>query len=93
MVVATLVLGLKSDSRIKMYYTKTKLTVDQILLAIVADNLQFLAWTKTKDAQKGRYTKKSILKILQGEYEKETDDLASFSTVEEYERYMNQFKE
>mgnify|MGYP003294857480 CR=1 FL=1 len=69
----------------------TKLTIEQMMMAIIADNLQFLSWTKTKDAKHGKYKQKSILKMLQGEYDKTKDDLISFKTVEEYEEYMKQF--
>lgn len=91
--VATLILGLRDNSRVKMKLSNTKLTVEQMLLAIVADNLQYIAWTKTKDARKGRYKNKSILKTLQGEYQNGNgkDDLMSFKTVEEFEEYMTQF--
>lgn len=74
-----------------MKVSNAKITVDQIIMAIIADNLQFISWTKTKDAKHGRYKQKSILKTLNGEYDKEKDDLISFKTVEEYEEYMKQF--
>lgn len=88
---ATLLLGLRDNSRVKMHFADAKITLEQTLLSIIADSLQFLAWTKTKDAKHGKYNKKSILKILQGEYKKEKDDLMSFETIEEYEEYMKQF--
>lgn len=88
--VATFVVGLRDNSRVKMKMTETKLTVEQILLAIIADCLQFIAWTKTKESRKGKYKQKSILKTLQGT-EKKKDDLISFASVEEFESYMSQF--
>lgn len=89
--VATLLIGLRDNSRVKMKVNDTKLTIDQMMMAMVVDNLQFLSWTKTKDARHGKYKQKSILKTLMGEYEKQKDDLISFETVEEYEEYMKQF--
>lgn len=74
-----------------MRVSGTKLTTEQMLLAIIADGIQFLGWTKTKDARHGKYNQKSILKALQGEYEQKQDNLVSFKTVEEYEEYMKQF--
>lgn len=74
-----------------MKMSGAKITLEQMMMAIIADNLQFLSWTKTKDAQHGKYKNKSILKTLNGEYEKEKDELISFKTVEEYEEYMKQF--
>lgn len=89
--VAVLVFGLNDNSRIKKRYSNSKISVDQILMAMVVDDLNFLAWTKTRDAKHGKYKQKSILKTLQGEYEKPKEDLISFKTVEEYEEYMKQF--
>lgn len=88
---AILVLGLRENSRVKMKMSGTRLNTEQILLAMMADSLQFLAWSKTKDAKKGKYKNKSILKTLQGEYQKNKDDLQSFESPEEFERYMSQF--
>lgn len=89
--VAVLCFGLRDNSRVKMKMSGAKLTVEQMLMAIMADSLQFLSWTKTKDAQHGRYKQKSILKTLMGEYDKQKDDLISFSSIEEYEEHMKQF--
>ena len=74
-----------------MHYTASRLTLNQVLMAMILDNLNFLAWAKTKDAKHGRYSKKSVLKLLQGEYEQKKDDLEVFETIEEYEEYMKQF--
>lgn len=90
---AVLVFGLNENSRIKKKYSKSKISVEQTLLAMMVDDLNFIAWTKTKDAKHGKYKQKSVLKILQGEYDKEKDDLQSFKTIEEYEDYMKQFIE
>lgn len=89
--VAVLLLGLRDDSRVKMKLSGNRITLEQMLMAIMADNLKFLSWTKTKDAKKGVYKEKSILKALMGEYDHENDNLVSFKTVEEYEAYMKQF--
>jgi len=89
--VAALVLGLGNDSRVKMKLSNRVITTQETLLAIIADSAQFLAWSKTKDAKRGHYKQKSILKILQGEYDKPKEELQSFKTVEEFEEYMNSF--
>lgn len=88
---AVLFSGLRDNARTKMKMSGTRITIEQMLLAIIADGIQFLGWTKTKDAKHGKYKQKSILKTLQGEYDKPKDDLISFKTVEEYEEYMQQF--
>lgn len=92
LLVATFVLGLRGDSRVKMRISESKLSVEQILLAMIVDNLNFQSWTYTKDARKGKtYKEKSVLKTLNGEYEEKKDDLISFETAEEFEQYMSQF--
>lgn len=91
---ATLVFGLREDSRLKRKIANNKLTLEQTLQAMLVDAVQFLCWTHTKDASKGRaYKQKSVLKTLNGEYEKEKDELQSFETIEEFEQYMAQFNE
>lgn len=63
------------------------------MLAVIADRLNFIAWSKTKDAQKGRkYKEKSFYEILT-QKEKPKDDLMLFDTVEEYEEYMRRRNE
>lgn len=89
--VATLVLGLSTNSRTKMKLTGQRLTAEQMLLAMMADSLQFLAWSKTKEAKRGRYSKKSILKTLLGEDDDKKDELQPFRTPEELEAYLNGF--
>lgn len=89
--VAALVLGLPDESRVKMKLSGQKITLNQTLMAMMVDSLQFIAWTKTKEAKNGRYKQKSVLKTLMGEYDKAKDELESFSSVEEFEAYMNGF--
>lgn len=87
--VATLVLGLRDDSRIKKKISDTKISLDEMLLALMVDNLQFISWTKTKSAQKGHGKPESLFKKLMGLDEKKPkDDLMTFATVEEYKAYI-----
>lgn len=69
--IATLCMGLRDDSRIKMKISNSRVTLSQALWARIADELTFLSWTKTKDAQKGRNRPASILKMLTEEKEVE----------------------
>lgn len=85
--VSTLFLGLPADSRTKRKLTGAKLTTEEMLLAAIFDQVQFLCWTKTKDAQHNRNRPKSLLKKLMGE-EDNKEELMSFATPEEYEEYM-----
>lgn len=55
---------------------------DTILLAGILDGINFLAWSKTKDAEKGRNRPKQILSMLLGNKEK----LQTYATGEEFEK-------
>lgn len=92
--VAVLVLGLRDDSRVKRKLSGNKLTLEQTFMAMMVDSLRYLCWTNSKDAHKGRpYKEKSVLKTLNGDYEKNKDELESFETIEEFEAYMAQFED
>lgn len=86
--VSTLVLGLNDDSRIKRKLSDSKLSLTEMLLALICDALHFLAWTKTKSAQKNQNRPESIFKKLMGKENKVKDSLMSFATVEEYKAYI-----
>jgi len=81
--VATLCFGLKDDSRVKMHFSNSKITLTQTLLARMADELSFQSWAKTKDGQKNRNRPESILEALTKE-KKDVDELVSFKTAEEF---------
>ena len=66
--VATLLLGLRENSRVRMHVSGSRLTLDQMMEAAILDELRFLSWTKTKHGR--RYNQKRVLKALQGDYEK-----------------------
>ena len=85
--VGTLVYGLKDDSRVKMFFSGAKIPIDRLLQAKIADELAFLSWTKTKDAQKGKGRPKSILQTMLGNNKKE--EYATFETMEEFQEMWN----
>lgn len=92
--VATLVLGLHDDSRIKRKITGCKLTLEQMLMASMVDNLQFISWTKTKAAQKGHSRPESVLNKLLGSGKKNpNDELMSFESPAEYEEWRRKKRE
>lgn len=72
--IGVLCMGLRDNSRVKMKVGETKITLEQALLGRIADELAFISWSKTKDAQKGRNRPASILKMLTEE--KETQGFA-----------------
>lgn len=83
MLVATLLVGLPDDSRVKMAISGQKLTLEQNLLARLADSVNFLAWAQTEDAQKNRNRPKSILEMLFGNDKKEKLESLTADTFHE----------
>ena len=79
--VATLSFGLRDNSRVKMKLSNSKITLEQMLLARMTDELTFQSWSKTKDGQKNRNRPDSILKSL---LEEKKDETVSFSTPEDF---------
>lgn len=69
-----------------MHLSGAKLTTPEMMQALIVDSLQFLCWTKTKNARKGTNKPKSLYASLVGA--KKRDELMSFSTPEEYEAYI-----
>lgn len=87
--VATLAVGLRDDSRIKMRLKDSKLTLEQGLLALILDALRINNWMHTKDAQKKRNMPKSLYRQLLGleEAGEKKYDLRHFDSLEEYEAW------
>lgn len=83
MMVATLCMGLRDDSRVKMKLSGAKITLTQVLLARIADELSFQSWAKTKDGQKNRNRPKSILRELT---EEKKDRVESFRTEDDFKQ-------
>lgn len=82
--VATLSIGLRGDSRIKLAAAGTKLSLTDTLLATVADYLALILWAKTKDGQKNRNRPKSIRDALENGNNK-GNDIIGFNSPEEFE--------
>lgn len=69
---AVLAYGLKDDSRIKMVLSGKRVSTDTFLLGVIADRINWLSWTKTKDGSRGRNRPQSILdQLLNGQKQKE----------------------
>lgn len=67
-----------------MDISESKLTLEQTLLARMADDLCFQSWAQTKDGQKNRNRPQSILKSL---LEDKTEDKAEvFTNPEEFNK-------
>lgn len=86
---ATLVTGLPGTARIMKKKGNLKITLDQALLARLIDDLEILMWSMQK--RKGAKPKSVYKKLT--EDKKEKDELLSFSSPEEYERWVAKKKE
>jgi len=82
---ATLSVGLRDNSRIKMLMRGETITKTEMLLAAMVDRLSFLLWMQTEDAINGINRPVSLLDQLLGVAE--TDgDIESFDTPEAFEK-------
>ena len=84
--VATLTFGLSDNSRTKRKLSKQKLSLEEMLLAIIADRLGILVWQPTKDGHKGRNQPKSIFKDLTEE-KKAKEELETFQSADDFEEW------
>lgn len=84
--VATLTFGLSENSRTKRKLSKQKVSLEEMLLAIIADRLGILVWQPTKDGHKGRNQPKSIFKDLTEE-KKAKEELQTFQSAEDFEEW------
>ena len=82
--------GLKENARIKMKLAGVKVTLEDMLLASIADHTKLLTWMQTEDARKGKNRPKTILPRLLGEEERK---IISFETGEEFEKEWKRLTE
>lgn len=83
---ATLAVGLRDDSRIKMHMHGTKISRIETLLAAAVDRLSMLWWAKTEDARNNANRPKSMLSILIGDPEnQENGNVEAFESGDEFE--------
>ncbi len=80
--VATLVVGLRDDSRIKMKFTDNVISFNQIIMVSILDHLKMLVWLNSDEGSKGTNKPKSLLKELL----KDKEDTQTFSSPEEFEQ-------
>ena len=84
--VATLSVGLRDDSRIKLKMMDEKLSLRDFLLASIMDRLSLLVWFQTKDGQEGNNRPAMMVDALMGKTNDNESDIESFESVEEFER-------
>ena len=88
---ATLVCGLRENSRIKVKISEMNATPEMIMSAIMVDRLTLLAWLNSKDGAKGTNRPKSILDAMIGKKEQRAEMV--FASGKDFEEYQKQFEE
>lgn len=83
--VASLALGLRENSRIKMLMSGQKASTEIMLMSAIVDRLSLLVWQNTEDARKNRNRPKSILDLI--ESKEEEKDTMTFATGEDFMKY------
>lgn len=83
--VGTFACGLRHDSRIGMRISDSKLTTDQTLLALVADNTRAIAWLNSSDGAKGINRPKSLVEALMGEKKTTESVIEMFDTGQDFD--------
>lgn len=83
--VAALACGLRANSRIKMKLAGVEHDINTLLLAVCADNLQWLAWSKTEQARHGTNKPQSLVASLTNSSKQ--SDIIAFEDAEAFERY------
>lgn len=80
---ATLVTGLRADSRTKMALTGTKVSDEIALLAIIYDRLTQWVWMNSEDGKNKVNRPESLYEHLTREYDPE---IIAFDSGEEFDR-------
>ena len=85
--VSILTCGLRGDSRVLMAISGENTSIDTKLNAIIADNLSWLVWSKTKDGEHNRNKPKSIFDAITGNNEiSQNNNVVKYSSIEEFEQ-------
>lgn len=83
---ATLAVGLREDSRIKMRIEGQRVPRSELLLAAVLDKLSMIAWFLSEDGQKNVNRPTSMVEVLLGEPSSQASAIESFDTAEQFEQ-------
>ena len=79
--IAILLSGLRNESRVQMAIAGQILTIEQILLATIADELSSMLWTGKEDKPQ------SILAILLDKVPKNENQCLSFNSAESFDEW------
>ncbi len=90
--VATLAVGLRNNSRIKMHLSGEVLSFDQMIQVKIYDLLNWIAWTKTKKATKGQGMPERLEDKIRKKAAEESE-MVKFDSVEDFEAERNRMLE
>ncbi len=82
--ISMLAAGLREDSRIRMKMEGQKVTNLDGLLALIYDKVNWLCWTKTKDAERGQNIPESLYDALSG-IERKHEQVTAYDSPEAFE--------
>ena len=86
---ATLAVGFREDSRIKMRLMGAKAPKTDLLLAAMVDRLSMLLWMKSEDGKNGTNRPPSILSVILGT-EQEDKAVEAFESDQDFEAAWTQ---
>ena len=87
--VAVFACGLKPDSRIKMKLNDRPIPIETQLLVGLYDVVNLIAWSKTKDAQKGVKRPASVMNAIMGTPTSQPRAAVAFDSGKDFERIRN----
>ena len=90
--VATFAVGLRDTSRIKTKLNGLERPLDEYMLAAIYDVVNWIRWSKTKDAENGSNMPGRILDIFFGNTDDQTgvDEYELYDSPEAYEQARNE---
>lgn len=83
---ATLAVGLRDNSRIKMRMEGQHVPRGELLLAAILDRVSTIAWFLSEDGQNNVNRPASMVAVLLGDAPSQNSTIESFATAEEYEQ-------
>ena len=93
MTLATLATGLRADSRIMLKLRGQKIDDMTLLIACAVDRLSFIAWSKTKDAQRGNNRPESIVEKLISDPSEKENDIVGYENGDDLLNHMEMLRE
>lgn len=88
--IATLAIGLRNNSRIKLKEKGLEVDIYMLLLAHIVDNTAYNLYAKTKEAKKGQNKPPSFVEMFFAKKElKDREKVVKFDSGEDFEKEWN----